>query len=879
MLSAWFQAVGDSVWALRYLSLMLGVLLVPITALLSRRWFGDRVAITAAWLVAASPILWVYSQEIRAYITTPIYALLLLILLEHLLRDPPPKGSEPKRRKWLPLLAIIGIELLSLYTHNLSVPLVAWLNVVAVVAWIARRQWRRLLVWLASQTILALAYLPWVLTQRPTGSALNTPPAFTAGIIWGIWQSYFAGIQALLHTNTLLMALSAALACLALIVIIAALVRKWSLRLTLLVSQAVLLPMFELLLIMAAHIDFHPRYFIAGVPALLTLIGVGVEAIRSTRVRTTKQSHKHPMDTETPSVRNVWPIRFSRIAQATLLLLATVTCVYVIRLVVINPVYRHDDFRTMAEHYSKLTSQDIIVVPYGWEPTLAYYASKLNIQARIVTVPLGSSWQTIAALFNGISANHIEVLNWYQLPADLRGAYACLLGAATREAPEVFTVAGLTSQRYSFLSTGARSNSGLVMLQPLSEQPVSFGLLSTSQTQMLIGERKMCVITTWTLKSNVTSHESFRVTTELLNTQGLLLDQSDGDIRTDQQIPTQFWSSGTSGASLTLLEYPIGMPAGNYPLSLGVYGSSSHHSLDVLQGETPVGQTAIIGSPYIAPATPDEIALATLSFISLTQHLAIALTDGPSQMAMQPFGNGCTLQPGQAYPLAVLWRNTGVAAEPMTIGLHFSDTSLEQHVSINGAETARLAWYAFTLPASLPLDHGVATLEADDADGNRTVLARCAVVASDHLFNPPPMQYPLGESYNGVASLAGFDLSSTDIQDGTAFTLTLHWLATDTPSVAYTVFTHLLDSSGRVIAQDDSPPALGQRPTTGWVKGEFITDQHTLTFKTHIPAITGTTSLEVGLYDPVSGVRVAVIGDGDHIQLPIPITVRKDAGP
>jgi hypothetical protein len=104
--------------------------------------------------------------------------------------------------------------------------------------------------------------------------------------------------------------------------------------------------------------------------------------------------------------------------------------------------------------------------------------------------------------------------------------------------------------------------------------------------------------------------------------------------------------------------------------------------------------------------------------------------------------------------------------------------------------------------------------------------------------------------------------------------LTLYWRAEDTPPTAYTVFTHLLDSTGHVIAQDDSPPAGGRYPTTGWLRGEYVTDPHTLVFNARGQAYTGSATLEVGLYDPVNGARVLVSNGADHVLLPVTLSVR-----
>ncbi len=79
-----------------------------------------------------------------------------------------------------------------LYTHNLSVPVVGWLNLVVGGAWLWQRRWRWLGIWLGGQVALLLAYVPWLLSQAPSGTSINTPPRLGTALVWDIWQGYFA---------------------------------------------------------------------------------------------------------------------------------------------------------------------------------------------------------------------------------------------------------------------------------------------------------------------------------------------------------------------------------------------------------------------------------------------------------------------------------------------------------------------------------------------------------------------------------------------------------------------------------------------------------------------------------------------------------------
>lgn len=56
--------------------------------------------------------------------------------------------------------------------------------------------------------------------------------------------------------------------------------------------------------------------------------------------------------------------------------------------------------------------------------------------------------------------------------------------------------------------------------------------------------------------------------------------------------------------------------------------------------------------------------------------------------------------------------------------------------------------------------------------------------------------------------------------------------------------------------QQDSLPCQGNCPTSGWAAGEQIADEYALNLKTD--AAPGTYVIEVGMYNPADGKRLAV---------------------
>jgi hypothetical protein len=149
----------------------------------------------------------------------------------------------------------------------------------------------------------------------------------------------------------------------------------------------------------------------------------------------------------------------------------------------------------------------------------------------------------------------------------------------------------------------------------------------------------------------------------------------------------------------------------------------------------------------------------------------------------------------------------------------------------------------------------------DSVSGERlgqVELGRVTIEASERSFAVPPMQRRVTASFGGEVALLGYDLSASSVSPGGVLGLTLYWQSLGRPARNYTVFTHLLDSGDRVVGQQDSQPAKGQSPTSGWVPGQIVTDSYELRVQPDVQA--KELELEVGLYDATTGARLAVDG-------------------
>ena len=65
-----------------------------------------------------------------------------------------------------------------------------------------------------------------------------------------------------------------------------------------------------------------------------------------------------------------------------------------------------------------------------------------------------------------------------------------------------------------------------------------------------------------------------------------------------------------------------------------------------------------------------------------------------------------------------------------------------------------------------------------------------------------------------------------------------------------------MDDEGRPVAQQDSEPVGGLRPTTTWDEGEVVHDRVGVLLPTDLPA--GEYQILVGMYRPESGERLPI---------------------
>ncbi len=138
------------------------------------------------------------------------------------------------------------------------------------------------------------------------------------------------------------------------------------------------------------------------------------------------------------------------------------------------------------------------------------------------------------------------------------------------------------------------------------------------------------------------------------------------------------------------------------------------------------------------------------------------------------------------------------------------------------------------------------------------------------VFGDPAIS-PVNDA-NGWIRLRGYALTP-NAEPGGHILLTLLWQSLQAVDKDYQVFVHLLDDQGAKLLQRDGQPVVWMRPTSTWQPGEEIVDRYGLLLPATLAA--GRYTLAVGLYDPVTGQRLAISAGPASFAIEVgPIQVR-----
>jgi hypothetical protein len=837
LLKGWTSWAGDSPFAARYLSVLPTVLLPAAVYRFCRKRWGHRVGRITAFLIALSPPFLIYGQEIRAYAFLPLFWILVLDL----------SWPETVPGDWRPrAVALAVLEAIFVLFHYAGFVALAVADLLLFAGSLrskskAQAHLLRRIGW--TSTIGAgLLLVPWGVVIAQAGfSGVGEQAGLSNALTDPVSGRFVVTLLAAFHGLGLPQALLDPTLMRPLVLVGAGIfgglgVLLWQTdcrRSDLRMLAIWLLPLGVAPFIWSLSPQAHPRYLLpfvlSGWLVLGSLIG-RTDIIRLLR---------------------------GFILASTLVMAILGFWAYVN-----NPVYARSDVRSVASYLrSHARVDDVVLVPHtDW--SLPQYDLG-NVEFVMVPDPSDDAkvFETLRRATH--PGKYVYLLDYERGALDPRNQVRAYLAASGRL---------IARRRFHgvFLETYELTRSlkpllcedveGCLVDQTLclkgaavSESPISGGAVGS----------RLC----WT---GSTSHP-LSAAMRLYAPSGALVSSLDEQLVDRHVQPTELWGSGTT-STYHVVPVPVGAPPQSHRLALGVYKTGSPDA--VTAWSTEIGAAPSISLSTVVPALEPW-----------NERSLYGLSDGPTEPSAQ-FGSGVRLvgasvdrqelYAGQPFFATIHWSLAESISSPVDASL-----VLTQHSQIKaripvGAGLERL-------PPGRPLVEQVklrvpAEIEAGDAavelvfDGETVTVSGIHVQSGDRMFTPPPVSSKTRAELPQVGMLVGFDRTPDGpIRSGHPLTLTLVWKATgESPDADYTVFTHLVSSSGEIVAQHDGKPHHGTRPTPSWLDGEYITDVHVLRWE---DPYQGPATLRVGMYEAESGQRVQWSTDGDFFVLSDEINV------
>jgi hypothetical protein len=857
-LKGWLALVGVSPFTGRSFSLFASLFQVALVFATVRVMAGRarpaaryRTALVAAVLVALSPLSVIYGQEIRVYAFLPLAYLAMILLAERLL----------VRREEAPRLFVLLalVEWTALHLHYIAVFGVAFIGLWGLVVYARRGQHRLLWAWVLTHAAVAAASLPWFLAvvgNWPAIQAEANAGTFTAEpvplpfLFAQVWAFQLTGLAGALG-EPIVRWLSGATAVLLVALLVYRAAASDGSRLPRARALALWsVPLVSALVVWAVRSFSHPRYVVMYTIAFFPLVALLLLPARSVASRVLG------------------------LLLATCLLLLSA---WGLRQYFFDPGAAKPDMRGVAGYLESVaTAGDLIIVPdTDWSLPFEYDGP------APITMP---GWNTGAP------------------DEPLSGTFECTADACTPS--RVFTVeyASGTRDWQGRLPFELERRGVLVGKQPVGDLAVyEYRITAAPEASpacppsgdegMPVGARfgPLRLVSAWVepaAEANSAAAialcwELVEATAERLSSSLILRDvtgerlgQVDTLLLDTAGRPTDLWPVAAPVRTYHVLPLAAGTPPLEYELAAGVYAVDDGAIRTLEVSEDPAGrqgQTIPIGRLALAAPVAGLANLYAIGEPPLWPQ-AVDMGQGLSLVgAIFPPG---PYRPGQTVRTRLWWR----ADDPLpdlhpALSMEQAGTALT--VNDDGTAQGRYgtdAWVVGELVSEVrdlrvPPDADGATELVVALGGRRAVLGKVDISGESVQMSPPRPQVATDVIFGDVARLIGYDLPQAEFIQGEPVPIVLYWESLDEAGETdYTVFAHLIGPDGRLAGQHDGIPASGSRPTSEWLRGEFITDPHTMIWRS--PALVGPATIAVGLYDPATGERLRTRDGAEVFSLP-----------
>lgn len=822
LLHFYMPAAGASELALRFFSVFPGLLTVALLYAIGKRLFNPQAGLAASAVAAIAPFAVYYSQEIRMYALAIFLTTLALYFFVRLLN-----GNET-RRLWLAYALAMFLALFSLY----QVAFVFLAEGLFLLTLFGKRR-AFVLRWFAVSGTVVVLYLPWLAfrfsstlghLEDRAGRTIQSFPVFVA-----------RGFAALTVGSTLAPTEALALSAVFALVIAAALVlalrvrranlNDWLLLALVAVPIVAVYPLYLLLPILVA------RLFALAFAPLALLVGRSLLLLDR------------------------------RLALPLALAIAAISA-YSLN----DYIFRFDRYNASAEDYIPLIQAvekdakagDMVLIHADWQ--LGYFLShyqgppieygQLPNRAdlsRAVAQP-----RTIWAVVQGFTRLD---------PADWLVQHSFPLGETQ-----------FGQMHLMRFQTGAPSRGERFAEPLLYDNGIALLGYRANGEPLESGRGRATVELDWRATTKIA--EDYTISLRLTDEQGeIVWAQDDGPPATGT-LPTSEWQPDQTVTDYRVFTIPPGTPPGDYTLRLVMYQSTSKSPANVIAPENWRGQAVPLGNIAVSRPTPP---------VPVT--VPDSLKGQWNEVALAGFESGAKeIMAGGTFPLTLYWQAQSKPALDYAAAVQVIDAAgtVRETATFRPGNPSfpTTAWNAgetwvdktsLTVDASAAggdatLTLGLVNAASGQAVGSPVALAHVKINTRQHDFTLPKPQQPLSANFDNKIKLLGYNLASSILRPSESLNLTIYWQSLAPVKDRYSVFVHLLDASGNLVAQRDSEPEEGAAPTTSWLQGEVIADTYVVSLP---PALApGDYVLETGIYLAATGTRLPLADQaGDHLTL------------
>ena len=844
---------GFSEFSIRFFSVIFGTATIALVYSIGKRMFDRRVGVLAAAIITLAPFAVHYSQEVRMYAQVIFFGALAMwffVGVYHSERseESPPMNRgllrrfAPRNDTWRRWLGFFFSMLLTQY----SLYQAAFIFVAQGIFLLPflKRRFGFVLRWLAVSTAVVILFIPWLLAH--SGSALTDVQGVAGDTTpMNIVEFLARGFAAISVGTTIPLANAFTLAALFLAVIVIGLI------ITLVRRRAQINDWLLVAFVAIPMLSLYPIYFVAplyrGRLFALALVPLMLLLARSALLI----------------------IEHARFAVIPLALLIVGASTYSLS----DYYFRYDRYSAVVEDYlpaihdieQRAQLGDVVLFHAYWQQGyfLSHYHGAPLIYGSVdnqnnldsaVSQPR-NVWAIIQAL------SHHGVEDWL-------AQNAAFLGEKDYGQMRVLSYrAGTPAVGETFASPVIFDN-GMTLL----------GYHVNGNAALESGRGSVILKLDWRATQNIAS--DYIVSTRLTSVAGNIVWTQVDNPPTNGSVPTSKWQAGQSITDYQTIPIPPGTPPGTYGVRIVVYESSNGRVANIIAPEDRLGQSIATGSVSVSRSTEATIPITPTVPLTATWN-GIALI-GSDQVPQE-------INAGDSIPLTLYWKALQNPASDYVVHTELFDSSGVWHGSdIHGPANAGFTsdWNAgdtwidkFNLYVDAGSVRGDAKLfvflSEEKSDQNTpqqaNELARVQAVqigivkikARDHSFVLPSPKNSTQATLGNSIRLLGYDLDT--IKPSSPISLTLYWqrlvsgsalLPLSEMNPRYSVFVHLLDSTGNIIAQRDNEPVNDSAPTTSWLPNEIIADPYQIDLP-HVLA-PGEYQLIVGMYSPTQGKRLVV---------------------